>query len=200
MGSPGGEPPYGEPPYEEPPYGVPPPPYRGSPQPPPYGPYGQPRPPSAQEAGGYQGPPYGPRTRPAAGRWRRLFAGVVDLFLVGLLTSPFSSTAAQRISDTGVQFVQVGNGFVVAVIWFLYFWALTAFWHGQTVGKKIFRLRVVDPAQEPVTPAQAAVREVVYGIFSVVCFLGLVDLAWILFDGKKQALHDKAASTVVVDA
>ncbi|MEU7749099.1 hypothetical protein [Nonomuraea sp. NPDC049158] len=29
---------------------------------------------------------------------------------------------------------------------------------------------------------------------------GLLDLGWILFDPRKQALHDKAAKTVVVNA
>ncbi|MCW2878620.1 MAG: hypothetical protein JWQ95_2720 [Sphaerisporangium sp.] len=138
---------------------------------------------------------------PPAGRWRRLFAGVLDLLIVGLITSPFSSTVAQRMPDGAFELVHVENGVVVAIVWFLYYWLLTAFWHGQTVGKKLFRMRVVQhPTQEPVTPGQAAVREAVYGIFSLVCCLGLVDLVWILFDGKKQALHDKAASTLVVDA
>ncbi|WP_405141768.1 RDD family protein [Sphaerisporangium sp. NBC_01403] len=142
-----------------------------------------------------------PGPAPLAGRWRRLFAGILDILIVGLITSPFSSTVAERMPDGAYEVVHASNGVAVAIVWFLYYWLLTAFWRGQTVGKKLFGLRVVrDPTQEPVSPGQAAVREAVYGIFSVVCCLGLVDVAWILFDGKKQALHDKAASTIVVDA
>ncbi|WP_248961651.1 RDD family protein [Sphaerisporangium perillae] len=153
------------------------------------------------EGYGQGGPPYGPWGAPLAGRWRRLFAGLLDLLIVGVLTSPFSTTVAQRLPDGTVEVVRAGNGLMVAAVWFLYFWLLTAFWNGQTLGKKLFRLRVVQfPTQEPVTAGQAAVREAVYGIFGVVCCLGVIDLLWILFDGKKQALHDKAASTIAVDA
>ncbi|GII64523.1 hypothetical protein Skr01_46080 [Sphaerisporangium krabiense] len=170
-------PPYGE--SDDPPYGG---------HTPPYG-YGR------------DDPPYGRRAAPLGGRGRRLVAGVLDLVIVGLLTSPFSTTAIERTPRGALAAVHTRNGLLIALIWFLYFWLLTAFWRGQTLGKRLMRLRVVqDPTQEPVTPGQAAVREAVYGIFSAVCCLGLLDLLWILFDGKKHALHDKAASTIVVDA
>ncbi|WP_114028690.1 RDD family protein [Sphaerisporangium album] len=179
MGSPGTGPPYGGPPPGESPYGG---------HTPPYG-YGA------------DDPPYGRRAAPLGGRVRRLVAGVIDLVIVGVLTSPFSVTALERGPGGDLTAVHTGNGFLLGLVWFLYYWLLTAFWRGQTVGKKLMRLRVVqDPTQEPVTAGQAAVREALYGIFSVVCCLGLLDVLWILFDGKKQALHDKAASTIVVDA
>ncbi|WP_214416474.1 RDD family protein [Sphaerisporangium fuscum] len=163
-------------------------------------PAGEPSPYGRPPYGG-GGPPYGPWGAPLGGRFRRLLAGAADLLIVAVITSPLSTTVAQRMPDGTVEVVSARNGLAVAVVWFLYFWLLTAFWRGQTLGKKLFRLRVVqDPTQERVTPGQAAIRELVYGIFSLVCCLGLVDLLWILFDGKKQALHDKAASTIVVDA
>lgn len=43
-------------------------------------------------------------------------------------------------------------------------------------------------------------RQAVEIVLSWLCCLGLVNLAWILFDRRKQALHDKAARTLVVDA
>ncbi|MFC4534296.1 RDD family protein [Sphaerisporangium dianthi] len=217
-------------PHEGPPYEPPHRPHEGPPYRPhagqPYGPQGDPsygpgggqpygpqdgplygpgggQPYGARPWEGYDqgGPPYGPWGAPLGGRWRRLFAGLVDILIVGVLTSPFSATVTERAADGSIEAVRTVNGVGVAVIWFLYFWLLTAFWNGQTLGKRLFRLRVVQfPTQEAVTAGQAAVREIVYGVFGVVCCLGVADLLWILFDGKKQALHDKAASTIVVDA
>ncbi|MFC7384962.1 RDD family protein [Sphaerisporangium rhizosphaerae] len=196
MRSPGGGPYDGPPDEPHEPHGGPP---YGTPEVP-YGPAG---PSGARPWEGYDqgGPPYGPWGAPLGGRWRRLFAGVLDIVIVSVLTSPFSTTLTVRAADGSLEAVRTVNGLGVAVVWFLYYWLLTAFWNGQTVGKRLFRLRVVQfPTQERVSAGQVAVREIVYGVFGVVCCLGLVDLLWILFDGKKQALHDKAASTIVVDA
>ncbi|GGK69011.1 hypothetical protein Sme01_14380 [Sphaerisporangium melleum] len=147
------------------------------------------------------GPPYGPWGAALGGRGRRLVAGLVDLLIVGLLTSPFSRTITERAADGTLDTVRTGSGLGVVVIWFLYFWLFTAFWNGQTLGKRLLGLRVVQsPSQEPVTARQAAIREAVYGLLGVIFCLGVVDLLWIVFDGKKQALHDKAASTIVVEA
>jgi uncharacterized RDD family membrane protein YckC len=71
---------------------------------------------------------------------------------------------------------------------------------GQTIGKKILKLRVapLDPAR-PVDRGVMARRWLVYGPGSWVPGLGLVDGLWQLWDQPyKQCLHDKFARTVVV--
>src|SRR2546430_14286422 len=83
------------------------------------------------------------------------------------------------------------------VIVFGYFWACEAFWSGQTIGKKVFRLRAVGDRGEPMTFFQAGIRNVVrlvdflpygYGVGMVVLFI----------NGKGQRLGDLAAGTIVV--
>src|SRR5207237_949693 len=54
--------------------------------------------------------------------------------------------------------VGVLGGFVVV---FGYFWTCVAFWAGQTIGKKVFRLRAVGDRGEPMTFFQAGIRNVV---------------------------------------
>ena len=164
--------------------------------PPPGDPYEEPRIP-------WSPPPFGLTAPRLAGRWRRLFAGIVDAVLIGLLTSPFTWDDVRVVSDgvtEAVARVPVGDGLFAGVIGFLYLWLLQSFWNGQTVGKKLFGMRVVRETGEPAGPGVIAVRQAVEIVLSWLCCLGLVNLGWILFDRRKQALHDKAARTLVVDA
>lgn len=89
---------------------------------------------------------------------------------------------------------------LVAVIGFLYYWLLTAFWNGQTLGKKIFRLRVADISGKKAGVGQVALRELVTWLMYSTCCLGWIDVAFILFHPRKQAVHDIAARTLVIDA
>ncbi|MEZ0073422.1 RDD family protein [Planotetraspora sp. GP83] len=172
--------------------GAPPPPPGG-----PYeGPYEEPRVP-------WTPPPFGPAAPPLAGRWRRLFAGVTDGIIVAALSAPFTWTEWKVVSDTATgtaSRVNVTHTFLAGLIGFLYFWLLQSFWNGQTLGKKAFGMRVVRETGEPAAKGQIAVRQVVEILLAWLCCLGIIDLAWILFDRRKQALHDKAAKTLVVDA
>ncbi|MEU7896707.1 RDD family protein [Nonomuraea sp. NPDC049152] len=140
---------------------------------------------------------------PLAGRWRRLFAGIVDIVIVSVISAPFSWTSWQYVWDSSKDVwerVPVQHGFVAAVVAFLYYWLLHAYWHGQTLGKKLFGMRVVADTGQPITVGQAAIRQLVAAVLDVLCCLGIIDVGWILFDARKQALHDKAANTLVVDA
>ncbi|MFD1940492.1 MULTISPECIES: RDD family protein [Nonomuraea] len=140
---------------------------------------------------------------PLAGRWRRLFAGIVDSVIVSAIASPFTWTSWQYVWDPSKEMavrVPVQHVFIAGVISFLYYWLLHAYWHGQTLGKRLFGMRVVADTGQPITVGQAAIRQAVAAILDYSCCFGIINLGWILFDPRKQALHDKAAKTLVVDA
>lgn len=142
-------------------------------------------------------------TPPLAGRWRRLFAGILDAVIVGIVSAPFTWTSYTQVWDTSrgmMERVEVKHVFIAGVISFLYYWLLHAYWNGQTLGKKLFGMRVVTEAGGKISVGQAALRQAVEVVLDWLCCLGIVNLAWILFDARKQALHDKAAKTLVVDA
>ncbi|MQS05416.1 RDD family protein, partial [Streptomyces alkaliterrae] len=67
---------------------------------------------------------------------------------------------------------------------------------GRTLGKKLFGLRVLSlEEQEPPGYGRAVVRWLVQG-GSAALLVGVVNLAWALFDKPwRQCLHDKAAGT-----
>jgi uncharacterized RDD family membrane protein YckC len=141
---------------------------------------------------------------PLAGRWRRLFAGVLDLVIIAIVSTPFGWTGWQHAGEAGKSMwgrMPFGHAFIGSIIAFFYFWLLHSYWNGQTVGKKVFGMRVVRETGQKATVGQIAIREAVRVVLSWVCCVGaLIDLGWILFDPRKQALHDKAGKTIVVDA
>src|SRR5881628_1978423 len=112
--------------------------------------------------------------------------------LVGLYFAAIAIGAAG--ANTVAFLVAVIGSFVVI---FGYFWACEAFWSGQTVGKKVFRLRAVGDRGEPMTFVQAGIRNVV----RIVDFLPYaygVGLVVLFVNGRGKRLGDLAAGTIVV--
>jgi uncharacterized RDD family membrane protein YckC len=67
---------------------------------------------------------------------------------------------------------------------------------GQSVGKRVMNIRVVDFATgEPLGVPKALIRYVGRILSGIPCFLGYL---WSLWDPEKQTWHDKIAGTVVV--
>src|SRR2546429_6667499 len=132
-----------------------------------------------------------------AGLATRGIAQLLDLLilagiLVGLYFAAIAIGAAG--ANTVAFLVAVIGSFVVI---FGYFWACEAFWSGQTVGKKVFRLRAVGDRGEPMTFVQAGIRNVV----RIVDFLPYaygVGLVVLFINGKGKRLGDLAAGTIVV--
>ncbi len=132
-----------------------------------------------------------------AGLGTRAIAQVLDLLILGgvLLGITFAAIAiGQAGFDTVAFLLAILGGFVIV---FGYFWASEAFWSGQTIGKKVFRLRAVGDRGEPMTFMQAGIRNIV----RIVDFLPYgygVGLVVLFVNGKGKRLGDLAAGTIVV--
>jgi uncharacterized RDD family membrane protein YckC len=168
------------------------PPHPGPPAPHEYGPapYG------TDEYGPGPGVTYG-------GRWRRLIAAVID----GLIVYAASWIVTAPILGFGTIYEgsvarQAAANLIAGVLAFLYYVLQHGRW-GQTLGKRTMGLRVVRAEDAgAVGYGQAALRLVfAYAISAITCGIGgIIDVAWILWDARRQALHDKVARTVVVTA
>jgi uncharacterized RDD family membrane protein YckC len=141
-----------------------------------------------------------------AGRWERLGALVLDSILVGVvslaLSAPFIDWDAMTdpASTTGGAFTtDLTSSAISTVLSFLYFWLMHAR-SGQTLGKKALGIRVVrEQDGGAIGSGTAAWRYGVQILLAIPCGLGsLLDALWILWDPRKQTLHDKAAHTLVV--
>ncbi|MEU8801430.1 RDD family protein [Spirillospora sp. NPDC048819] len=206
----------------QPGYGPPVQPGYGPPVQPGYGPPGSPY-------AGYPYPgPGGPQDM-LAGRWARLGAGILDSLVLSFVATPAvlisirwdkmqeSVTSGEPITNPmdlyNVPLLLAGYA-VVFLVGFVYFTVMHAKW-GQTLGKKALGIRLVSAAdQSAVSWGQAIGRQAfVYAITittalvnflvpagALIGMLGMLDNAWILWDDRRQALHDKVAGTLVVKA
>lgn len=78
----------------------------------------------------------------------------------------------------------------------VYFSLLPAWWGGQTVGKKLLRLRVVELTGQPMTVLHCLKR---YGGYAAGMATGGLGFVQVLWDPNHQGLQDKAAHTAVID-
>ena len=146
-----------------------------------YGPMGM--------AGGALAQPY------AAFGWR-LLAYVIDSLIIGI---PFGIVGAviKAGSSTSGTYGLGGLEALVFVGYLTYMWSS----RGQSVGMMALNLKVVDAdSGGPITLAKALIRAVVLyaELLFCICIVGLVGALWMLWDPRRQAIHDKAAGTVVL--
>ena len=78
----------------------------------------------------------------------------------------------------------------------VYFSLLPAWWGGQTVGKKLLGLQVVELTGQPMTVMRCLKR---YGGYAAGLATGGLGFGQALWDPNRQAIQDKAAHTVVID-
>ena len=78
----------------------------------------------------------------------------------------------------------------------VYFTLVPAFWRGQTVGKRLLGLRIVEITGKPMNIRLAFAR---YGGYVAGMVTGGFGLAQVLWDRNRQGLQDKVAHTIVVD-
>jgi uncharacterized RDD family membrane protein YckC len=131
--------------------------------------------------------PLAPRgVQPRAAFGQRFVAYVIDVVLLNIVGVLF-------LRGSGVQRFAVG-----AAVFIAYFVLCEGTRAGQTVGKRVAGIRVVDfEAGTPIDPARAFVRTLGRFASGLLLFLGYF---WMLWDRDRQTWHDKIASTTVVPA
>lgn len=133
---------------------------------------------------------------PLAGPVSRLMALVVDLLVVAASGKLIQYLAAPffALSQDAGSAIQVLLYFVVTFLYgILCEWLL----HGQTLGKRILKLRVVDAAGLRLEPSQIVIRNLLRLVDALPAFY-LLGGVTCLINRKMQRLGDIAAGTVVV--
>jgi uncharacterized RDD family membrane protein YckC len=144
-----------------------------------------------------------------AGFWRRAVAYGIDktilqifyviLLVAGLLIQggnqpdwyEMDMDLSDRFPDMGVIWIYYLIALFLDMVYFTWFHGSV----GQTPGKMLLGLRVVQATGEPMTFGHAFLRWTGYLISKLAVYLGFI---WIAFDRRKQGWHDKIAGTVVV--
>ena len=199
-------------------YGAPPPPPPGAyPPPPGYAPqyppsYGAPGqyPPGGY---GYSPPAYGVQPGPApglvyAGFWVRVGAAIIDAILLGIVVVIIfavivsSSRTTDAAGNTTATSGAIGAAYGLALVVSFLYQALLVGRLGATPGMRLLNMRIVSALDgSQITYGRAVLRWLAYSLFAVLGFLvipPIINVLWVAFDSRKQALHDKLASTFVV--
>ena len=130
------------------------------------------------------------------GFWLRVWASVVDTFLLMLVVLPLALAIVGQSYLTDERMIKGPVGFLLE--WLFPAAAVLAFWIARqaTPGKMAINARIVDAATgaNPTT-GQFIGRYLAYYVSMIPLFLGFI---WVGFDRRKQGWHDKLAGTVVV--
>jgi uncharacterized RDD family membrane protein YckC len=90
---------------------------------------------------------------------------------------------------------------IIVILWFLlqsgYFAIFEAVWHGQTPGKRLMRLRVIEDSGRPITVYEAVARNLLRIIDALPVLYG-VGIVSALLSAQSKRLGDHVAGTVVV--
>ena len=148
-----------------------------------------------------------------AGRRRRFFGFVIDLIVVLVLVGILNAVGLIDTFASEGEVVSTVDGLVQAGVGFGYYFVLTALM-GATLGKMALGMKVVGADGNKARPGSVLVRELIAralgailsavigaaigGIIGVA--VAIIIIIMILFDDKRQGLHDKIGGTFVVRA
>lgn len=137
-----------------------------------------------------------------AGFWRRLVAFILDSFLFSAIVAPLLLIVYGRdyfywsSEQTGIFAIYGTVDFLLTTL--LPIVLIIGFWIklGATPGKILLDCKVVDAKTlQSLSWKKALLRCLAYFVSALPIYLGFV---WIAFDKRKQGLHDKIASTLVL--
>ncbi|MBC3842534.1 RDD family protein [Streptacidiphilus sp. 4-A2] len=170
--------------------------------------------PSRSGTNPYGTSPYGPTPYgappvsampPLGGLGHRLLARIIDGVLLAIVAIPLSVVlyAGSGHGRTGRTLL---IDLFLALLGFFYEGLMLTLAGGQTVGKKVMRIRVAVLADGSAPTGRTGwIRSAVYWLPSLFSFLiipalfSLLNVLWCVWDRPyRQCLHDKAAKTVVV--
>ena len=114
----------------------------------------------------------------------RFVAFLIDVIIVGIVNfilAQVLGTAGQALS------------LIAGLAYFTYFEGSPS---GQTPGKKVMNIRVIDfQTGGELGFSKALIRQIMRYVSGLACLIGYL---WMLWDKEKQTWHDKVAASVVV--
>lgn len=130
-----------------------------------------------------------------AGFWMRFWAYLLDLIVIGsinrMIINPIFRAMDVPLAGEGIfSAISILN----AIVFYLYFVLMTKYF-GQTLGKMVFGLKVVELSGERLSWGTVLFREWIGRFISATIMVLYVVVA---FTQKKQGLHDIFADTTVI--
>lgn len=122
------------------------------------------------------------------------FVEILAMVAIGAAAATTGNEGASRTA--GIWFAAV-VGFVDFVVVWGYFALFEAYWHGQTPGKRVMKIRVIKDSGRQITLFEALARNLVRVVdYLPGCYL--IGLITMLCNKRSQRLGDLVAGTIVV--
>lgn len=135
-----------------------------------------------------------------AGAGRRLVAALLDsviLFAINISIAMLLVGSFSLMPTEGAE--NAAGGILILISYIILpvgYWVVLQSQMGQTLGKKALGIKVVDSEGKTPSVVTFFLREIVGKIVSAIILL--IGYLMILWDSKKQGLHDKIAGTYVI--
>ncbi len=135
-----------------------------------------------------------------AGFWIRFVAYIIDTFILSTVLILLGTIWSLKNDDSSIDLANTiaQSGMVLSISFFLnwfYFAIMESSESQATLGKKILGLKVTDEFGQRISFGRATGRYFSKFISSLILGIGFIMAAFL---NRKQALHDKIASTLVV--
>jgi uncharacterized RDD family membrane protein YckC len=124
-----------------------------------------------------------------AGFWRRF----ASLFIDGAILLVVGSIVALILPGGREGGLAQAVNALLGIAYQVYFFTST----GQTIGMKVLGTKLIDGNGGLLSMGSAVVRVIGSYVSAIILFIGFLMMLW---DGKKQTLHDKMAGSYVVMA
>jgi uncharacterized RDD family membrane protein YckC len=118
------------------------------------------------------------------GFWIRVLAYIIDAILIGIVVGILTFTTEDAARNT-----------VSTIVGWLYFAFMESSARQATFGKSLLNLQVTDEQGQRISFLRATGRHFAKILSAIILLIGFIMVA---FDSRKQGLHDKIASTLVV--
>src|ERR1700758_1559253 len=124
------------------------------------------------------------------------YVAIVLIFVLVISAAPKSGTTGE-LSHSGEKWLIAGLILFHFLMYWGYFTLFEAFWNGQTPGKKLFKIRVIQDSGRQITFFEAMIRNLIRVIDLVPSFY-LVGVIAMACNRRHKRLGDLAAGTLVV--
>jgi uncharacterized RDD family membrane protein YckC len=129
--------------------------------------------------------------------WKRVFAWFIDFILWFGLLGYFIAVLTHQTTPNGYSLKGLSAFFLFGIS-FLYYFLTEAIW-GATLGKMLFKIKVVSEQGQKISYKQSLIRNLTRLIDMLPMFY-VVGIMSVANSNKKQRLGDAWAHTIVVDS
>ena len=128
-------------------------------------------------------------------KWKdRFLAWLVDFIIISMVSTSIAFISFQYLDDNFENFISNDGMYIPTSIMFLSYWIILEYKTGQTIGKKMFNLKIVNDLG-----GRPSLIGVIISSLGKSFILPIdVILGWIITNEKRQRIFNKLGNTLII--